>query len=236
MGSGFPATAVALAAVLAAVPLWGAELHPRAAAYADPPPTARVTFSGEVGLLSCTSVPDRSEVLVPAGSPVEFGNALGEPARLTLGGQPGPTVAAGQAVVLEFSQGPVAVRLEPGCAGLLHRSFAAVTVEVTPRPQVTPPATAAVAPDRPPAGGATGPAGRPDAGAPGRTGSAVPAPAGSPTLAPVTGDPAAQWAPDVTGPGPAPSRGHGLLALVAIFCAAGVLAVAVRAILTQGRR
>src|SRR5215211_7300692 len=108
MGSGCRATAAALVAVLAAGPL-PAWTHPGAVAYAGPLVTTRVTFSGEVGLLSCTSAPDRSEVRVSAGSPVEFANALGEPARLTLGGQPGPAVDAGQAVALEFHQGPVAV-------------------------------------------------------------------------------------------------------------------------------
>jgi len=232
---------VALVSVLAAGPLPGPWAHP-AAAYAEPLGTARVTFSGEVGLLSCTSAPDRSEVRVSAGSPVELVNALGEPARLTLDGQPGPAVAAGEAVVLKFHQGPVAVRLEPDCAGLLHRSFEAVTVEVAPKPPATSPARTAAPPGPAPGAGATGSAGDPGApgrqapGAPARTGSAVSAPARSPARAPDTGDPAAQWSRDITGIDPAPSRGNGLLALVAIFCVTGVLVAAVRTILTQGRR
>ncbi|HET8660079.1 MAG TPA: hypothetical protein VFM55_13900 [Micromonosporaceae bacterium] len=237
MGSGTRATAVAFVAVLAAGPLPGVGTSPGPVAYADPPGTARVTFSGEGGLLSCTSAPDRGEVLVPAGSPVAFVNALGEPARLTLGGEPGPVVAAGQAVALEFHRGPVAVRLEPGCTGLLHRSFEAVTVEVTPRPQVTAPAPATVRPDPAPAGGATRPAGEPGRqGAPATTASAVPAHAGSPPSVPVTGDPAGPWARDTAGVAPPPAQGNGLLALVAIFCVAGVLVAAVRTVLARRPR
>lgn len=235
MGPGLRAAVLVLAAVA-----FGAVLWPGATAYAGPAAAVRVTFSGESGPLSCTSVPDSSEVRVVAGSPVTFGNALGEPARLTLDGRPGPIVADGQAVTLDFYQGSVAVRLEPACLGLLHRSFEAVTVEVAPaRATSSPPA--GVLPGRGPAGGVAEPAGGPVASSPpGRGAPGVGSPAASTVPYPAPSAPgvdsASEQARAAFAPDPPPQRGNGMLALVALFCALGVLVAAVRTVLAYGGR
>lgn len=203
------AAGAALVAALAGVaPLLGC-----AAAYADvrtgqPEAESQVRFRGGglfgVGALVCTSEPDQSAVRVEAETMVMFVNHTGRRATLRIDGQDAGTVAPNEAVPVVFLRGPVAVSLIPECRFNLNRAFGAVTVAVTPAPEVGP-------------------------GGPGGRAAPESALIGDPVAA-ATGKVAV--APPVPAT-PAPARADGLTALVAAVCVVGVSAGAIRAILSQ---
>jgi hypothetical protein len=130
-GYRFAAAAVAAAA---APMLW---ISPAAAAAAD----HRVTFGGGgLGVLSCESRPDVTELLVASESTVGFTNQLGQPATLRIDGADRSRVARGATVEVRFHRGPVSVQLVPDCVLNLSESFGSVTVRVSqPSPDPVPP-------------------------------------------------------------------------------------------------
>jgi hypothetical protein len=185
--------------------------------------TPTVTFSGVplLGLnLSCPSTPSVATLTVPSGSVVDFVNATGRTATLTVGDSR-KSLPDESMVPVAFSQGgSVVVRMLPDCPldlavhGEMTVTVAADVVKPspTPVPTVAPHPTATATHTTAP----TSPASR--------SGPASPQPGVAlPTFGPVTGL-------------PEPRHVSGLLTLLAVVGVIGVGAAVVRALAVWHRR
>jgi hypothetical protein len=244
------------AALFAGLPLLAASAAWAAPVAAEPEAGAQVTFSGGgllgLGLLVCTSEPDRGQLSVTPGATVVFVNHTGQQAMLRVDGHDAQAVGTSQAVPVVFHRGSVAVSMVPKCGLNLNQTFGSATIKVVVPSEASP---------SPRSGGthsSGGSASDDTRGVPNQqTGDRAPTPAVGADGLPVdggfagdpnglgdssgvsnVGDPATAMKGNVaverpiTGP-PGPAGANGLLALVATVCVAGVGAGAIRAILAQ---
>jgi hypothetical protein len=190
--------------------------------------TPKVTFSGGgAGVLLCGSKPNPRELTVAEGTTVRITNELDSEAQLKIDGTPTATVDSGDSIDVQIHRGPVSFVMVPECPLNMNSKYMPLTVRIAEPSPSRSVSERAASPNHP--GATSSPDSRAVVAA---RDNATP---GSVILdgSAVTVVDAGHGAINRSAEAGSARQPIGLLAIIAIVCVAGVLAGAVRVIITQ---